>query len=95
LTSTPIEQSIEHPTDPATDSVVRAPTARDAAPARVRAQTAATGHATRHGALPTVSELMALAQVARGTAATALKDLRTQHEQPTTTTSTDETRKNR
>jgi hypothetical protein len=80
LNSTPIEQAIEHPTDPATDSVVRAPTARDAAPARLRAQTAAIGHATRHGALPTVSELMALAQVARGTAATALKDLRTQHE---------------
>ena len=95
LTSTPIEHGIEHPAAPATDPVVRAPAARDAAPARVRAQTAATGHATQHGALPTVSELMALAQVARGTAATALKDLRTQHEQPTTTTSTDETRTNR
>jgi hypothetical protein len=94
LTSTPIEHGIEHPADTATDSAVRAPAARDAAPARVRAQTAATGHAIRHGALPTVSELMALAQVARGTAATALKDLRTQHEQPTTTTSTDETRTN-
>jgi hypothetical protein len=94
LTSTPIEQSIEHRPDPATDSVVRAPAARDAAPARVRAQTAATGHATRHGALPTVSELMALAQVARGTAAAALKALRTQQEQVTTTTSTDEARAN-
>jgi hypothetical protein len=95
LTSTPIEHRIEHPAAPATDPVERAPVQRDAAPARVRAQTAATGYATRHGALPTVSELMALAQVARGTAATALKDLRTQHEQPTTTTSTDETRTNR
>jgi hypothetical protein len=95
LTSTPIEQSIEHPAAPTADLAVRAPATRDAAPARVRAQTAAAGHATRHGALPTVSELMALAQVARGTAATALKDLRTQHEQPTTTTSTDETRTNR
>ena len=94
-TSTPIEHGLEHPTAPATDPVVRAPAARDAAPARVRAQTAATGHAARHGALPTVSELMALAQVARGTAATALKGLRTQHEQPTTTTNTDETRTNR
>jgi hypothetical protein len=92
LTSTPIEHGSEHPASPATDPVVRAPVQRDAAPARVRAQT---GHATRHGALPTVSELMALAQVARGTAATALKDLRTQQEQPTTTTSTDETRTNR
>jgi hypothetical protein len=95
LTSTPIERGSEHPASPVTDSVVRAPAARDAAPARVRAQTAATGHATRHGQLPTVSELMALAQVARGTAATALKDLRTQHEQITTTTSTDEARTNR
>jgi hypothetical protein len=94
LTSTPIEHGIEHPADPATDSVVRAPAARDAAPARVRAQTAATGHATRHGVLPTVSELMALAQVARGTAAAALKDLRNQHEQLTTTTSTDKARTN-
>jgi hypothetical protein len=93
--STPIERGIEHPALPAADSVVRAPAARDAAPARVRAQTAATGHATQHGALPTVSELMALAQVARGTAATALKELRTQQEQPTTTTNTDETRTNR
>ncbi len=95
LTSTPIEQVIEHLTAPTTDPVVRAPTPRDAAPARVRAQTAATGHATRHGQLPTVSELMALAQVARGTAATALKDLRTQQGQLTTITSTNEARTNR
>jgi hypothetical protein len=90
LTSTPIEHGIEHPAQQATDPVVRAPAARDAAPARVRAQTAAAGHATRHGALPTVSELMALAQVARGTAATALKDLRTQQTQlPVMTTTTE------
>jgi hypothetical protein len=95
LTSTPIEQVIEHLTAPATDPVGRAPTARDAAPARVRAQTAATGHATQYGALPTVSELMALAQVARGTAATALKDLRTQRAQLQVTTTTDEARTNR
>ena len=93
LASTPIEHGIDHPAPHATDPAVRAPTARDAAPARVRAQTAATGHATRHGQLPTVSELMALAQVARGTAATALKDLRTQQHQATTTTSTDKARK--
>jgi hypothetical protein len=95
LTSTPIERVSEHPATPTTDPVVRAPATRDAAPARVRAQTAATGHATRHGALPTVSELMALAQVARGTAATALKDLRTQQEQTKNTTTTTETRTNR
>jgi hypothetical protein len=94
LTSTPLEHGLEHPALPAADPVVRAPAARDAAPARLRAQTAATGHATRHGQLPTVSELMALAQVARGTAATALKDLRTQQEQLTTTTTTDQARTN-
>ncbi len=95
LTSTPIERASEHPAAAATDSAVRAPAARDSAPARVRAQTAATGHATRHGQLPTVSELMALAQVARGTAATALKDLRAQQAQTTTATTTTETRTNR
>ncbi len=95
LTSTPSEHRVEHPAVAVADPVVRAPAARDAAPARVRAQTAATGHATRHGALPTVSELMALAQVARGTAATALKDLRAQQEQLQVTTTTDEARTNR
>jgi hypothetical protein len=77
-----LEQAVEHPAASAPVSVVRATVARDAAPARVRAQTAATGHATRHGALPTVTELMALAQVARGTAAAALKNLRQQPTQP-------------
>jgi hypothetical protein len=95
LTSTPSEQASEHPAAPTTDPVVRAPTARDAAPARLRAQTAATGHAARHGQLPTVSELMALAQVARGTAATALKDLRTQQDQLQITTTTNEARTKR
>jgi hypothetical protein len=92
LTSTPIEHGIEHPALTAADPGARPPAARDAAPARVRAQTAATGHATRHGALPTVSELMALAQVARGTAAAALKDLRTQQTQLQVTTTTTEVR---
>ncbi|MGH7749663.1 MAG: hypothetical protein ACREQ5_33590, partial [Candidatus Dormibacteria bacterium] len=78
----PVEHSVEHPAPSAPVSVVRATAARDAAPARLRAQTAATGHATAHGALPTVTELMALAQVARGTAAAALKDLRQPPTQP-------------
>ena len=77
-----VEQPVEHPKTITGRPVVRVTSARDAAPARVRAQTAATGYATRHGALPTVSELMALAQVARGTAAAALKDLRQQPTQP-------------
>ena len=46
------------------------------APARERARAAATRHAHHHGALPTVTELEALAQVSRGTAATVLKALR-------------------
>jgi hypothetical protein len=54
-------------------------TPAEAAP-RDRARAAAVRHATRHGALPTVSELEALAAVSRGTAAAALKTLR---EQPT------------
>jgi hypothetical protein len=43
---------------------------------RDRAQDAARSHYTRHGRLPTVTELMQSAQVARGTAGTVLKDLR-------------------
>ena len=61
-------------------------------PARDRARAAATRHAHRHGALPTVSELEAAAEVSRGTAATVLKHLR---DQPTSlhliTSSTDQT----
>jgi hypothetical protein len=44
--------------------------------ARERARTAAQHHHDRHGGWPTVTELMGLAEVARGTAGTALKDLR-------------------
>ncbi|MCA1694111.1 MAG: hypothetical protein LC749_04925, partial [Actinobacteria bacterium] len=94
----PAEHSVEHPAPSAPVSVVRATAARDAAPARVRAHTAATGHATAHGQLPTVTELMALAQVARGTAAAALKDLRHQPAQPSQveiTSTTDEQKASR
>jgi hypothetical protein len=41
-----------------------------------RARAAAKTHRNRHGSLPTVTELMRLADVARGTAGTALKALR-------------------
>lgn len=51
---------------------------RDASPARDRALAAARRYAGRHGRLPTVSQLVALADVARGTAGTALKELRDQ-----------------
>lgn len=46
------------------------------APARERATAAALDHQARHGALPSVSELMILAEVARGTAGAVLKQLR-------------------
>jgi hypothetical protein len=45
-------------------------------PARDRAQVAAQRHCAQHGELPTVSRLMALADVSRGTAGDALKALR-------------------
>ena len=48
-----------------------------ASPMRDRAEAVATRHARRHGAWPTVSELEAAAEVSRGTAAAALKTLRT------------------
>ncbi|MDD7966131.1 hypothetical protein [Actinomycetospora lemnae] len=47
-----------------------------ASPARDRAEAAASRHAQRHGAWPTVSELETTAEVSRGTAAAALKALR-------------------
>jgi hypothetical protein len=43
-----------------------------------RARAAALAHRDRHDALPTVSQLVAAAQVGRGTAATALRRLRTE-----------------
>ncbi|MEJ2865319.1 hypothetical protein [Actinomycetospora flava] len=52
------------------------PSRAAAAPARDRAEAAASRHAQRHGAWPTVSELEAAAEVSRGTAAAALKALR-------------------
>lgn len=61
------EPSVVQPSSPASD-----------APARDRAQAAARRHAVRYGELPTVSHLMALAEVSRGTAGEALKALRNQ-----------------
>jgi hypothetical protein len=63
-------------------------------PVRDRAHSVATAHLARRGALPTVSELEAAAQVSRGTAAAVLKALR-EHpdttQSPRTTGSTTET----
>ncbi|MCF7552609.1 hypothetical protein [Pseudonocardia sp. WMMC193] len=47
-------------------------------PQRDHAMTVARSHAAEHGRLPTVSELQDLADVARGTAAKALRRLKTQ-----------------
>lgn len=69
----PPERSAIEPARP--DDVQPSNPASDA-PARHRAQTAAQRHAGRHGELPTVSQLMAIAAVSRGTAGEALKALR-------------------
>lgn len=62
------------PSDATSDSVPDRPSD---SPARDRARAAAERHANEHGELPTVSYLMTLAQVSRGTAGDALKALRT------------------
>jgi hypothetical protein len=65
--------------DPTLAAEPAAGTGRPAAsPQRDRAEAAATRHAQRHGAWPTVSELETAAEVSRGTAAAALKALREQ-----------------
>jgi len=75
--STPDAESEREPVQP--------PSPADSAsgrvsPARERARSAARRHASLHGVLPTVSQLMSLADVSRGSAGNALKELR---EQPT------------
>ncbi len=54
----------------------RTPDRPSDSPARDRAGVAAQRHAAEHGDLPTVRQLMTLAQVSRGTAGDALKSLR-------------------
>jgi hypothetical protein len=65
-------------TEHAPPSAGRPPAAPTPSPAKDRARSAARRHAAHHGALPTVSALADLADVARGTAAAALKELRQQ-----------------
>lgn len=69
--------TVERP-HPAAGPVERPRPAASAASAGERARTAAARHTAHHGALPTVSELMAAAEVSRGTAAMVLKALRAQ-----------------
>jgi hypothetical protein len=52
------------------------PRSQVAGSARERARQAAQAHHERHGALPTVTQLMHAARVARGTAGPVLKALR-------------------
>ncbi|MFD8500138.1 DUF2637 domain-containing protein [Amycolatopsis sp. NPDC059657] len=75
--STPVQP--EHVADGAADEVEGQRRAVSlASPAKDRARTAARRHAAHHGDLPTVSQLMDLADVSRGTAGTALQELREQ-----------------
>jgi hypothetical protein len=62
--------------DTARTDAERSRSAGGGSPAKDRARAAARSHYARHGHLPTASELMQLAQVARGTAGTVLKALR-------------------
>jgi hypothetical protein len=68
----PVVQPVEHQSWERPPSTGRS----SAAPAADRAMTLAREHAARHGHLPTVTELVSSARVARGTAAAALKTLR-------------------
>jgi hypothetical protein len=71
------ERSTSRPTTRTSDaSQLRSESAAGGGPASERARQAARAHYARHGRLPTATELMQLAQVARGTAGTVLKDLR-------------------
>ncbi|MFE7200676.1 hypothetical protein ACFU8R_10415 [Pseudonocardia alni] len=71
------------PPTPRTTDTTGAPSASET-PARDRARDAAQRHRFLHGALPTVRELQALADVGRGTAADALKQLRETPQQTST-----------
>jgi len=70
LDALPAGDQVDGPTDG------RASSAPGAQPVRERARAVARHHVHRHGRLPTVSELMTLAEVSRGTAGTALQELR-------------------
>jgi hypothetical protein len=67
---------VERPAVQASPQAVQPPAPAAGAPARERARAEARDFQTRHHRLPTVSQLTKLAHVARGTAGTALKELR-------------------
>lgn len=68
----------QEPTAPPRPTVHPVPVEVTASPARDRARAAARSHMHRTGHLPTVTELTELAHVSRGTAGTALQELREQ-----------------
>ncbi len=74
---TPADVQPKPPAAPVVRPSDPAPDVPSDSPARDRARVAAQRHAAEHGDLPTVRQLMALAQVSRGTAGDALKSLRT------------------
>ena len=71
-----LDGAVEQPAVQVGRPVEQSPGLNGGGPARERAFEAAGAHALQRGGLPTVSELMALAEVSRGTAAAVLKELR-------------------
>ncbi len=76
---TPVQPGPEPRPSNVANAVNGTPRANKRGLAAERARAATKAHRARHGALPTVTELARQADVARGTAATALKALRDQH----------------
>jgi hypothetical protein len=77
-TTPPIQPAVSEPLNTPAGSSNAVERSNVGGSARDRARAAAHRHHDTHGALPTVTELMDLAHVARGTAGTVLKDLRKQ-----------------
>lgn len=72
----PARSTDPDPSNPPATDAERSGSPRGTSPASERARAAARHHHARHGRLPTVTELARIAEVARGTAGNALKDLR-------------------
>jgi hypothetical protein len=75
-TASSVQTAVDQSLDAASTPSPSQRPAQPAGPARERARNAARLHHDKKGALPTVTELARLAGTSRGTAATALKDLR-------------------
>jgi len=90
-----LPEPVQRPTAPSSGerpTPARRPTIDADTTPRDRARAAARRHAHQHGDLPTVTQLMAIADVARGTAGTALKELRDQRSQLHLVNETDQAR---